>query len=339
MPSFIWPAHGAGHVVVPVFLPFAGCPERCVYCAQHLQTAQGSACVEQELDRAGTMLEQRAARGLPAAELAFYGGTFTAQREEDFSRCLEAARSWSRRGRIVSWRCSTRPDSLGRGRLERTLAAGCTCIELGVQSFDDAVLAASGRGCTGADCESAVRLVRAHDALCGVQLLPGLPGSTPEGFLRDVRQALTLGASFMRFYPCLVVRSTQLARWYMEGSYTPWPLDMTVNALARGLAAASLAGVPVTRLGVAVEPSFEPHVLAGPRDPDLGTRVRSLALWLALRAHVPAGCRVTHAVLPRHVQGVLYGYRGAMKGPLAELGIHPGSVSWHDMARVDLETV
>ncbi len=324
--------------MAPVFLPFAGCPGRCVYCAQHLQTARGLPRVDQVLAGAGAMLAQRAERGLPPAELAFYGGTFTAQREEDFALCLEAARSWAACGLISSWRCSTRPDSLGGGRLERAREAGCACVELGVQSFDDGVLAAAGRGCTGEDGARAVERVRASGAACGVQLLPGLPLSTPDGFRRDVARSLELGAGFMRFYPCLVVRSTRLAQWYAEGRYEPWPLDVTVEALAAGLVMASLANVPVTRLGVAVEPSFEPHVLAGPRDPDLGTRVRSRALWLAARDRLPRGARVARAVNQRQVQGGLNGHRGDMKAAWAELGVHPGNVSWHAVPRIDLET-
>lgn len=336
--SFPWPARRPDRAIVPVFLPFAGCPSRCLYCAQHLQTAQGLPEVETELAKAEVMLAERVAQGRPAAELAFYGGTFTAQREQDFALCLRAAEDWLRCGRISSWRCSTRPDSLGGGRLERAQDAGCALVELGIQSFSDAVLQASLRGYTAAEAAAGIEKVHSAGLPCAVQLLPGLPLSTVEGFVRDVDQAIALGCDLLRFYPCLVVRTTGLARLYERGEYRPWDVPETVEALARGLMAASLARVPVTRLGVAYEQEFEKEVLAGPRDPDLGTKVRSRALILAVHNALPAGAKVLRARLPRQVQGYLFGYRGESAADLAQLGLTPVSLSWHDEERVVLET-
>ena len=40
-----WPPRAVekGQAVVPVFLPFRGCPVRCVFCAQDVQTGLGAA--------------------------------------------------------------------------------------------------------------------------------------------------------------------------------------------------------------------------------------------------------------------------------------------------------
>ncbi|MDO5536208.1 MAG: radical SAM protein [Desulfovibrionaceae bacterium] len=323
---------------MPVFLPFAGCPSRCLYCAQNLQTAMGMPDIRGVLAEAEAMLVRREREGRPPAEAAFYGGTFTAQREAPFELCLAAAGKWMSQGLIHLWRCSTRPDSLDASRLERMRAAGCTCIELGVQSFEDSVLEASLRGYGGEAAARAVGRVRDGGFLCGVQLLPGLPGSTASGFVRDVKLAVELGAGLLRFYPCLVVRSTGLARLYEAGLYRPWDVPATIEALARGLAVASLAMVPVTRIGVAYEPEFEPHVLAGPRDPDLGTRVRSRALILAVKRHLPPGAKIARAVFPRQAGGYLYGHRREAAPALAALGLDAGTVCWHDSPQVLLET-
>ncbi len=337
MSSFPWPAHTRRTPVLPVFLPFAGCPSRCVYCAQDLQTASELLSIETALSPAPDMLRQRAEQGLPPAELAFYGGTFTAQDEATFARCLAAVRTWMQEGLLTGWRCSTRPDALDSDRLGRMRDAGCQCVELGVQSFSDAVLAASRRGYDGETARRGTELVKSFGFICGVQLLPGLPGSTTEGFLADVEQSLQLGCDLLRFYPCLVVRGTVLARWYAQGRFVPWDEATTIETLARGFASASLHGVPVTRLGVAEEKTFEENVVAGPRIPDLGTKVRSLALYHTLCQHVPQGRRVRRAVLPRNAQGYLYGHGGAMRKRLAELGLTPANLSWHDAGCVMLE--
>ena len=66
--------------ILPVFLPFAGCPARCVFCAQDRQTGVGNeGGVDRALERAAATLEEISACPPPGGvELAFYGGTFTA---------------------------------------------------------------------------------------------------------------------------------------------------------------------------------------------------------------------------------------------------------------------
>ena len=108
-----WPPLPRARPIVPVFLPFRGCPTRCVFCAQDVQTGRtdkSEATPDRILDTARAALDLRAARGLPPAELAFYGGTFTALPETERDACLEFAAAALARGQITAFRCSTRPD-------------------------------------------------------------------------------------------------------------------------------------------------------------------------------------------------------------------------------------
>ena len=148
--------------------------------------------------------------------------------------------------------------------LELALAHGCRTVELGIQSFSDTALQASERHYSGRQAAEACRLVRDAGLALGVQLLPGMPGHQPEDFLADVRRALSLGADMLRFYPCLVLAGTELARRWQQGLYTPWPLPQTLSLLARGWLYARRAGVPVIRMGLAPEPGMEAALLAGP---------------------------------------------------------------------------
>ena len=191
----------------------------------------------------------------------------------------------------------------------------------------------------------------------GVQLLPGMPGHQPEDFLADVRRALDLGADMLRFYPCLVLAGTELARRWQQGLYAPWPLPRTLSLLARGWLYARRAGVPVIRMGLAPEPGMEAALLAGPADRNLGGRVLGRALWLhvcacllrtrgddAARSEVraaalldallaggeaPAGLPRAQALyLPRSCQGFFRGPGDELGTAWAALGITRRNLVW-----------
>ena len=142
-----WPPPARARAIVPVFLTFRGCPARCIFCAQDIQTGGNPQAAgthgdapDRILDKARLALDLRAARGLPPAELAFYGGTFTALPPAEREACLDFAATALARGRISAFRCSTRPDCLDRSILSRLRLAGCTVVDLGAQCFADTAL-------------------------------------------------------------------------------------------------------------------------------------------------------------------------------------------------------
>ena len=331
--------------VVPVFLPFRGCPVRCVFCAQDVQTGladakplpgtaaqavpQVSTGIAQVLNEARQNLRHRHDAGHPPAELAFYGGTFTALPESELAACLDLAREALEQGWISSFRCSTRPDRVDAPTLLRLRSAGCGVVELGVQSFNDSALAASRRGYTGATALAACATVRAAGLKLGVQLLPGMPGHNPQHFAHDVPTALAAGAHMLRFYPCLVLEGTGLAAMWREGSYKPWPLEATLDALAQGWLEAMRAGVPVIRMGLAPESGLAQAILAGPVDGELGGRVKGRALLLAVREALQAPDLRQKFLpesgfalrLPRAMQGFFWGAGGELRPAWAALGL------------------
>lgn len=312
--------------IYPVFLPFLGCPGQCVYCAQDKQTGT---CASPDIHTilAGT---QKRLKNLSACgpddsrELAFYGGTFTALPAKERSACLELLSRLREEGRITHARCSTRPDALGPDVLRQLLCADVSLVELGIQSFDDNALVLSRRGYSGRTAENGCRAVLEAGLELGIQLLPGMPGSTPDVFLSDVRRALALRPSCLRFYPCLVPEGTVLARWFREGAFRPWTLEETVRTLGQALKLAWQARVPVIRLAVAPEPAFDAALLAGPRHPALGALIQAEALLLAAEdALNKLGREPERLTLPAFCQGFLYGDRGALKERWLALRLGP----------------
>lgn len=325
--------------IVPVFLPFSGCPGRCVYCAQDRQTGRTALPSMEKL-----MADARAAlERLPALspgeerELAFYGGTFTALPEAGRRTCLRFLAAMREEGRVSHARCSTRPDALSRGVLSELERFGVGLIELGIQSFAAPVLEASRRGYGGEEALAACRIVQDAGFELGIQLLPGLPGCTPDTFLKDVELSLSLRPSCMRFYPCLVPEGTVLARWYREGRYAPWSLEDTVSALGEALRLAWRAGVPVIRLSVAPEPAFDAALLAGPRHPALGALIQAEALIRSAEGAAAELGRPPQSLrLPRACQGFLYGDKGALRERWSALGLGPERISFTDAQQAEL---
>lgn len=321
--------------IIPIFLPFLGCPGHCVYCAQDRQTGEGSSDnVSAILEKAcAAMSAMEPCRPEEGRELAFYGGTFTAIPPSDRKSCLDFLCRLRREARITRARCSTRPDALAPDVLKELQQNGVDLVELGIQSFDDNALALSRRGYSGREAEEGCRKVLEAGLALGVQLLPGMPGSTPDVFLADVKKALSLSPSCLRFYPCLVPEGTVLARWYREGRYAPWTIEETVRTLGEALRLAWQADVSVIRLSVAPEPAFDAALLAGPRHPALGALIQAEALLLSAEDAVH---RLGHApvrlTLPRSCQGFMYGDRGALKKRWLSLGLTPESIVFDENA-------
>ena len=312
--------------ILPVFLPFRGCPSHCVYCAQDRQTgAGGGSSVRRILDEAEARLNGS------IGEIAFYGGTFTAMPAADRRQCLDFFAAAQKRIIGIAARCSTRPDALAAGVLDELRQSGLGLIELGIQSFSGEALALSRRGYAGETAKEGCRRVLDAGFGLGIQLLPGMPGCTPDVFLRDVEIALSFRPACMRFYPCLVPEGTALAQWFRQGRYRPWTQEETVFALGRGLLMAWRAGVPVIRLSVAPEPAFDAAVLAGPRHPALGALIQAEALLLAAEESVRTlPGKPSWLELPLHCQGFIYGDRGSLKPRWAALGLNPSRIRFRE---------
>lgn len=309
--------------VFPVFLPLAGCPGRCLYCDQPAQTGQAPEPPEAVLARVRVELSARSESAGPV-ELAFYGGTFTALPEPVRQRFLDLAAELKAAGRVARLRCSTRPDAVTPELLRGLRARGLDLVELGVQSFQDRALAASRRGYDGATALAACRMVREAGLGLGIQLLPGMPGHTEEDFARDIAVVARLNAEhrpeIVRLYPCLVLDGTELADLWRAGVFRPWPLDATVEALARALLAFWAVGVPTARIGLAEQAGL--RVLAGPRHPALGQLARAGALLLHVRGLLATLAEAPSTLfVPRRYQGEALGQGNALRADYAALGL------------------
>lgn len=265
----------SGRVTVPFFISHQGCPHTCIFCDQRaISGASGRLPGSTEIVEK-VHAWQRSAGGRPL-EAAFFGGTFSALPVAIQEQLLSPLQPFLESGELTSVRISTRPDSIDPETVARLARRGVGTIEIGVQSMDDAVLQAAGRGHDGAASEAAIRCVKAQGLSVGAQLLPGLPGDTFSVSLNSLERVIAAGADFVRLYPVVVLRDTELARHYESGQYRPLDLPRGVMLCKLLLLTAMKAGVDVIRIGLQAGDGLdEEAVLAGCWHPALGQMVRS----------------------------------------------------------------
>lgn len=278
-------------VTVPFFISHQGCPHTCVFCDQ--RAISGASGV---LPTAGQIRDRialwRSTAGDRPLEAAFFGGTFTALPDEIQAELLAPLQPLLEVGTLDSIRISTRPDCMDADRVAWLSERGVRTIELGVQSMDDTVLAASGRGHSAADSMNAIRCIKNGGLKVGAQLMPGLPGDTPLSSLASLEQVIAAGADFLRIYPTVVLQGTELAQRYAAGTFVPLSLDRGVSLCTLLLQRAMQAGIPVIRIGLQADHGLDAEsVLAGCWHPALGQLVRSqLYADLLCRYIQPGGC-------------------------------------------------
>ena len=232
--------------IVPVFVPHLGCPNDCVFCNQRTISGSLRPAGPEDVIRA---LEE--ARGkTEGAELAFYGGSFTAIPEETQRALLAAAQPYRLRGFVRSIRVSTRPDAVTPEKLALLRAFGVETVELGAQSMEDRVLRLSGRGHTAAETVRAAGMVKESGLALVLQMMTGLPGSDRETDLRSAESLAELGPDGVRVYPTVILRGTALEALWRAGKYRAHTVSDAVDTCAPIAALFLKKGIPILRLGL-----------------------------------------------------------------------------------------
>ena len=255
------------HANIALFVPHIGCPHRCSFCDQNAisgaERPPEPADVTAACETAIQSLGSRAA----GAEIAFFGGSFTAIDRGYMLSLLEAAVPYVRSGAVRGIRLSTRPDAVEPETLRLLQGYGVTTIELGAQSMDNRVLVRNGRGHTAEQVRQAAERVRKMGFSLGLQMMTGLPGDTPEGAWYTARELAALSPAEMRIYPTVVLEGTRLGRWYRQGLYQPPGVEESVPLCAGLLEYLEGQGIRVIRLGLHASRSLEERLLAGAYHP------------------------------------------------------------------------
>lgn len=214
-------------------------------------------------------------RGIKA-EIAFFGGSFTAIPRGYMIELLEAANRAAERFECYSGiRCSTRPDCIDGEVLDILKSFGMTAIELGAQSMSDEVLKANERGHTAEDVRKAAGLIKKSGIELGLQMMTGLYRDDPEKCLYTADEFIKLRPKTVRVYPTVILKHTRLGELFEHGEYKSLSFEETVSLCAELLKKFEENNIRVIRLGLHASADVERDMLGGVYHPALREIVES----------------------------------------------------------------
>lgn len=262
--------------IIPVFLPHAGCPHRCVFCDQAAITGENAFLPGTEsLRKQVKSFIAYKSKQRNEVQIAFYGGNFLGLAEKTVRTLLQEAAVFVQAGKVDGIRFSTRPDTIDPVRLNWIKNYPVSNIELGVQSMDEDVLALSNRGHTARDTEKAVGLLRENNYPIGLQLMLGLPGDDESRAINSAEKSAALSPGFVRIYPTVVLKNSPLARLFQQGQYVPLSLEAAVSLTKKLYRVFESRTIPVIRMGLQATEELDAgtDILAGPYHPAFGQLV------------------------------------------------------------------
>lgn len=256
------------HSIIPIFVPHLGCPHDCVFCNQRKITNQENkfsiSQVEETIERYLGYFKNKT-----PIEIAFYGGSFTAIDIELQKQLLNIAAGYREKGMIDEIRLSTRPDAINMEILNHLKYYGVNTIELGVQSLDDQVLMASGRGHLKSHVYQAVNLIKSYGFKLGLQMMIGLPKDSPTITLNTAKEFVRMKPDCIRIYPTLVIKDTFLEKMTDLNKYIPLSLGEAVERVTPILIYFYIKNMNVIRVGLQATENIQLgyDVISGPFHP------------------------------------------------------------------------
>ena len=265
----IKPTRGlSGVQVIAVMLPPFDCPGKCIYCPSAFKGKKApksytgfepSTLRAQRLNYdpykiVSNRIKQLDLTGNNAQkiELIFQGSSFTALPKQKQERLLKASidaviekkspslfhsklLAESSERRIVGITFETRPDLCSPDAIKQMLHLGGTRVELGVQNPCNEIYRAVNRGHDVLDVVLSTQLLKDSAFKVLYHLMPGLPGSTYSGDLKNFKKVFSdpdFRPDMVKFYPCLVIKGTKLYNEWKKGNFSPLSEKKAITMLA-----------------------------------------------------------------------------------------------------------
>jgi histone acetyltransferase (RNA polymerase elongator complex component) len=256
------------HYNIPIFISHFGCPNDCVFCNQKKingrETDVATDDVKEIIESYLKTLPKKSKK-----EVAFFGGTFTGISIKLQEEYLSVVYEYIKKGLVDGIRISTRPDYINEEIVNLLKKYGVTTVELGVQSLDEDVLMQTHRFYPVEKVFLASKLIKEAGIQLGIQLMLGLPGSTDESDYMSAVKTVQLKPDIARIYPTLVIKETEMAEMFKNGSYIPLTLDEAVKRCKKIYSILDYNNINIVRVGLQPTEDLNDseNVLGGPFHP------------------------------------------------------------------------
>jgi len=221
----VWKDEPKDALFLYLHIPF--CEMRCGFCNLFTQS-HSRAGLKLDLEGAYLATLEREARVLMEAlgpakfsRGAIGGGTPTFFSPEGLRRLLQLFRTLS--PDLIPMSVESSPFTATAERLAILKEYGVTRLSVGVQSFVDAEVQASGRAQSSAEVSRALETIRSTAIPeLNIDLIYGLPGQTEESWMRSLRAAMQWSPEELYLYPLYVRPLTGLAKGGARGIADAW---------------------------------------------------------------------------------------------------------------------
>ncbi|MFR7765620.1 MAG: elongator complex protein 3, partial [Anaerococcus obesiensis] len=257
--------------IIPIFIPFLGCPHDCAFCNQVKITNYKDIINKENTIKQIDQYLSYFPKNENPKEIAFFGGSFTGLDEKVMISYLEIALNYKKKGIIDRIRLSTRPDYINNSILDILKKYEVDVIELGIQSLDNEILNANERGHSKEDSIMASKLIKDYGFKLGHQIMPGLYKDSFDKAIKTGLESIKMNPDMVRIYPTLVIKDTKLEKLYKEGLYKPLSLDEAIEISSRLYMIYSYKKIPVIRIGLQPTENIneKKDVVAGPFHPSI----------------------------------------------------------------------
>lgn len=262
---------------ISVFIPHNGCKNTCSFCNQRTISGHSEQVTPDALYELLKEQQPHLKKTDRMAQIAFFGGSFTAIDREYMCSLLKVAQEFAKEYpmQFCGIRCSTRPDCIDDEVLAILKDYGMTAIELGAQSMSDEVLCANRRGHSAEDVRKAAELIKLYGFELGLQMMTGLYKDTPERCIYTAQEFIKLSPDTVRIYPTVILKGTELDELREKGIYNTFSFEATVELCAELLKMFNDADISVIRMGLHASDDVENSMTGGVYHPALREIVES----------------------------------------------------------------
>lgn len=208
---------------IGIYLHVPFCKSRCDYC-DFFSTTFGSGVRRAYIDRLRREISDRSAEagGRAVATVYLGGGTPSLLSGSDLSAIFQTLRQNFTISPDAEVTLEANPDDVDEDFARRLALSPVNRVSLGVQSFNDAILASIGRRHTSASAASAVGLLHSY-GICNlsIDLIYGLPRQSTALWKDDLDRAFALPITHLSAYSLIYEPGTPITRRRDAGFVSP----------------------------------------------------------------------------------------------------------------------